>query len=381
MARYREPFTIFPRRLRSGRTVWYYRTYSPTGERTVAHSTGKTNKTQAKNYCAELLAQGLLYTGAEVSFLAYAEHFYDDDSPWMLDKKQTRGDSFTLSKSTLTIYRYSLYKHLIPFFGKMKLYEINTAHIKKYRAKLVEGGFSNNTINTSVACLKVIIKQAIADRYITHDPFITIKPMFIAAHERDAFTLQELISMFTKDWGRDSEVKYFAVIAAVTGMRISEVFAIRKEHLYKTYLDVSDQIDKNGELIPVKTNEARKLRISSTLFKIINDLIKSNGFAFNLRGTKLRECFYEHCGVSEKERKSRKLTFHSLRHFFNTYLLANNISEIKVKAMMGHSSGKGSMTERYANFRPEHFDDIAELQEKLLKDFGISIQDVTLPPH
>jgi hypothetical protein len=36
---------------------------------------------------------------------------------------------------------------------------------------------------------------------------------------------------------------------------------------------------------------------------------------------------------------------------------------------MGHSSGKGSMTERYANFRPEHFDDVAELQEKLLELF------------
>lgn len=354
--------------------VYYYRTYSPSGERTVAHSTGQTNKTRARNYCADLLSKGLLYTGTGITFAAFAEHFYDDGSEWMLDKIQTGGGK-TVSKSSLKLYRHFTKNLLIPFFGKIKLYDLKTAHVKNYRKELSEKGYSNNTINSSVACLKVIVKSAMANRLIAFDPFITIKPMFIAAHERDAFTIEELTAMFQNDWGENNEIKYFSVIAAVTGMRLGEVTAIRKEHLHDDYLDVTDQIDKTGELIPVKTNEARKIRICPALHNLIESLIKKDGYAFVSRNTKQRDTFYKHCLISKEERNERKLTFHSLRHFFNTYLLASGIPEIKVKAVMGHSSGRGSMTERYANFRPEHFDDVAELQEKLLERFGIGDND------
>ena len=371
--RYREPFTIFPRKLKSGKIIWYYRTYSPFGERTTAHSTGMTNKTQARNYCADLLSKGLLFSGTGITFAVFAEHFYDDDSEWMLDKIQTGGGRNTISKSTLKLYRHLNKNMLIPYFGKIRLYDLKTVHVKQYRAKMCEEGYSNNTINSSVACLKVIIKNALANRLMVFDPFITIKPMYIALHERDAYTEAELIAMFSKDWGEDSEGKYFAIIAAVTGMRLGEVLAIREENLHEDYLDVKDQIDKSGELIPVKTKEARKVRICETLYKLIKGLIRKDGYIFVSRNSKLRDVFYEHCLISKEERLKRKLTFHSLRHFFNTYLLVNNIQEIKVKSIMGHSSGKGSMTERYANFKPEHFDDIAELQEKLLKEFCVRV--------
>ena len=61
------------------------------------------------------------------------------------------------------------------------------------------------------------------------------------------------------------------------------------------------------------------------------------------------------------------MTFHSLRHFFNTYLLSENISHVKVAGILGHSSGIGSMTSLYTNWKPEHFQDVLEVQEKLLK--------------
>ena len=374
--RYREPFTIFPRKLKSGKTIWYYRTYAPTGERTVAHSTGQTNKTLARRYCSELLEKGLLYTGTSITFAAFAEHFYDDNSEWMLDKIQTGGGKNVISKSTLKLYRHLNKNMLIPFFGKIKLYDLKTAHIKQYRAEASENGYSNNTINSSIACMKVIIKSAMANRLMTFDPFITVKPMFIAAHERDAYTLNELKGMFLKDWGEDRDIRLFSAVAAVTGMRLGEVTAIRSAHLYDNYIEVSDQIDRFGELIAVKTNEARKIRICETLYKILKKLTDKTDYAFLSRNTRQRDIFYKHCLINKEERLRRKLTFHSLRHFFNTYMLTNGIPEIKVKAIMGHSSGRGSMTERYTNFRPEHFDDVAKLQEELLKSFGISEADV-----
>jgi len=69
----------------------------------------------------------------------------------------------------------------------------------------------------------------------------------------------------------------------------------------------------------------------------------------------------------EQARVKRGLCFHSWRHFFNTYLLAENVPPVKVAAVLGHSTGAGSMQERYTNWRPDMFPEVYAAQEKLVK--------------
>jgi integrase len=369
MPRYREPFTIFPRTLPSGRVVYYYRTYSPDGERTTAHSTGKTNKTQARCYCAELLAQGLLYSSSGMTFGVYARGFFNDNSQWMSDKIQAgQGKEQPVARNTLKAYRHTLDSFIIPFFKNIKLMEIKPSHIKKFRADLIEKELSNSVINLSCTCLKIILSYAKADKLIVTDPFISVPMMYVNAKTKSSFTLEELKAAFNKKWD-NKERKIFSLVAAVTGMRISEISAIRRETLFRTYIEVKDQM--NGNILqPVKDGEKRKVRICPKVYVLLDGCIRRNGKrAFIEAQDTYRITFYKYCGINKTERSKRGLTFHSLRHFVNTYLLTNGISEIKVKSVLGHSSGKGSMTERYANFLPEHFDDVAELQDKLLSLF------------
>ena len=369
MPRYREPFTIFPRTLPSGKVVYYYRTYSPDGERTVAHSTGKTTKTQARCYCAELLSQGLLYSNSGVNFGIYAADFFGDKSQWMADKIQAgQGKEQPVAKNTLKSYRHSLDAFLLPFFKNIKLADIKPSHIKKFRSTLIEKELSNSVINLSCTCLKIILSYAKADRLITNDPFASVPMMYVNAKSKSAFTIDELQKTFRKQWD-SSERKIFSLVAAVTGMRIGEIYAIRKETLFSNYIDVKDQIIDN-ELRPVKDGEKRKVRICSQIHNMLQDCVRrNNGYAFTEAQDTYRRAFYNYAGLDVEKRVETGLTFHSLRHFLNTYLLSNGISEIKVKCVLGHSSGKGSMTERYANFLPEHFNDVALLQEKLLSAF------------
>ena len=58
--RYREPFTLFLRKLPSGKKIWYYRTYDKYNKRTNAFSSEKKSKTAAKAYCFDLLKKDLL---------------------------------------------------------------------------------------------------------------------------------------------------------------------------------------------------------------------------------------------------------------------------------------------------------------------------------
>ena len=368
MPRYREPFTVFPRKLVSGKTVYYFRTYGPDGRRTTAHSTGKTNKTQARNYCADLLSQGLLYSSTGMTFGIYADNFFDENSQWYSDKVQTsKGKAQPVAYNTLRVYRHSLNTHILPFFRGYKLIDIKPYHIKEFRSKLLEKEVSNSVINTTCCVLKIIFSYAISDQLITINPMASIPMMYQNARIRSAFSLEELKDIFDSRW-RKPEYKMFCITAAVTGMRISEVCALRKETLFDNYINVKDQ-RIGWDLLPVKDGEKRKVRICVSLQRLLSECYKpGNDFIFNDIQNTYRRAFYLN---TESDRKNKGLTFHSLRHFFNTYLLTNGISEIKVKSVLGHSSGKGSMTERYANFRPEDFDDVAELQEKLL---GIFLQ-------
>ncbi len=369
MPRYREPFTLFPRKLKSGKSVYYYRTYSPDGERTVAHSTGLTNKTLARQYCADLLSKGLLYSNSGMCFGIYAKGFFDDNSQWMSDKIQSgQGKEQPVAKNTLKAYRQKLNDFIIPFFKNIKLIDIKPYHIKKFRDSLIKQNLSNSVINLNTTILKIVLSYARADGLITADPFVSVPMMYINAHSRNAFTVDMLQDVFNKKWS-SSERKIFSLIAAVAGLRISEIYAIRKETLFTDYIDVKDQILDN-KLCPVKDGEKRKVRICEELYRMISDCIRRNkDFAFNEAQDTYRRAFYDYAELTVEKRKETGLTFHSLRHFVNTYLLSHGVSEIKVKCVLGHSSGKGSMTERYANFKPSDFDDVAEIQKELLSLF------------
>lgn len=369
MPRYREPFTIFPRKLKSGKTVYYYRTYSPNGERTVAHSTGKTNKTQARCYCAELLKQGLLYSGTGVAFEVYASDFFSEGGQWYQDKLQAGiGREQPVAKNTLKAYSHNCNDILVPYFARQKICDIKPSHIRQFRSFLLGRHFSNSAINLACTCLHIILSYALADKLITSDPFESVGQMYINAKSRKSFTREQLREIFRR-WKSSDEKRLFVLVAACTGLRISEICAVRASTIHSNYIDVRDQL-LGGELCAVKDGERRKVRICGFLRETLLSLAKKNrGIAFPFNQDTYRNAFYRELGISDSERRGKGLSFHSLRHFFNTYLVANNVAEIKIKAMLGHSSGKGSMTERYTNFAPDDFDDIAELQAGLVSYF------------
>jgi hypothetical protein len=81
--RLRETFTLYKRRLGSGKVVWYYQCYDGRGRRLCGHSTGQGTKTAAREYCLGLLkGERLLPVGAAgrvPTFREFAEGFWDFD--------------------------------------------------------------------------------------------------------------------------------------------------------------------------------------------------------------------------------------------------------------------------------------------------------------
>ena len=70
-------------------------------------------------------------------------------------------------------------------------------------------------------------------------------------------------------------------------------------------------------------------------------------------------------GITEEERTRRYLCFHGWRHFFNTTMRTNNISDGKLQKMTGHKSLE--MTDRYTHFKADDFQDVKKIQAKILQ--------------
>ena len=73
-------FFVYKRSLPSGKKVYYYQTYKPDGTLSSGKSTGCRTKSAAIHYCETLLMQGRIWSGTNITFANYAEHFFDYDT-------------------------------------------------------------------------------------------------------------------------------------------------------------------------------------------------------------------------------------------------------------------------------------------------------------
>lgn len=71
MSREKQPFTLYLRKTKNGKGIWYYRTYDEFGRRTTGKSTGKTSKTQANIYCMQLFKENALIPNPSMKLKNY----------------------------------------------------------------------------------------------------------------------------------------------------------------------------------------------------------------------------------------------------------------------------------------------------------------------
>jgi len=381
MARYRQDFTLFPRQL-SGKKVWYFRTYSPDGQRSVPRSTGvlcddstpsrkNTSKEKAVRFCNALIASGKLYQASCIRFEVYAATWFTPKSEWVMDRMAAGVPGRpALSASYLKSLQMCLRLYLVPYFGSKSLEAIKPSTIKSFRVWLQsEKDLSNTTINIACDTLRIMTDWMLADGLLLLDPFRSVKRFAVEKRTRRGFTIEETKTIFSATWPANLP-QLFNLVAAITGMRLSEIRAIRSETLFSGYIDVKDQY-LNG-LSVLKTQEARKVPIPAGLYELLLPLVKKPFvFALPKAATPMSRNAviepFDKVLEAVKVSKTEGLCFHSWRHSANTWLLAEGVEPHKVRAIMGHSEGKGTMTATYTDWKPEMFPEVYAAQEKLFE--------------
>jgi integrase len=387
-------FTVFGRKLASGKTVFYYQCYDEKGKRLWAKSTGLHKKTEATAYCMKLYRDGLLIPLPKTpTFAEYAEGWFDIETCRYLKRRQLHDP---LSQGSIDIHKNNLTTHLKDFFSKYRLDEIDTALLEDWflgmTQKEVKSGSAGtdgkktesrklkpSSINLAYRTLRLMLGEAVRLKIIKVNPTYAVKELVDEETERVILTLEEISKLFPAQWNTvwDNWTAYKANrLAASTGMRIGEIRGLRGEHIHDDYIQVAGQYTRKGYKAKTKTKKNRDIPINRAIRRELEELIAVNGdgYVFSEDGglTPIRsetiERQYnkalERIGIDNAAREKRNLTFHAWRHFFNTFLRMKNIVDSKVQSVTGHLTQK--QTEHYTHFDTRQFTEVREAQTTLL---------------
>jgi integrase len=364
-------YTLYRRKNKKNEITYYYRVNNPDGSRSVGHSTHERTKAKANDFCQGLIREGCLWAGNESTFRAYAEtgHWFEWGRCAYIQDKLAGSTEKKQGMTESSAFRYSqdLKLYLIPYFGKMKLKNIQPETVKTFRIWMQqEKKLSNKSINCAVSVLHIMTDWALNNNLIFFDPLRGIKPLKINKRTRDAFYMCEARRILKAKWPNKKQW-FFNFVAAVTGLREGEIRALRREVIFPNYLDVSTQYQ--NKIVPVKEQEARKTPLSPRLYALIQNYRGDNDFVFALNIRVINNLLNKMMPADVfSQKKDRNLSFHSWRHFFNTYLFSENVSPEKINSVIGHSSGAGSMADLYLHFSPEHYSEVRSAQEKLIDE-------------
>lgn len=271
-----------------------------------------------------------------------------------------------ISKSThwLSEYTYRLLKeHVEQKYKRSDLYlrELNIGFIQAFHTFLrTDKGMAQNSSTKHLKLLKKIINVAVANSYMTFNPFMTYK-VEREPVEIDFLDEEELrrIINFDTPLPRLERAKDMFLFGCFTGLSYIDIKTLAPEHFERDgagRIWIKKRRVKTGvlsriPLLPIAKMILDKYRGGEKLLPIqdpadVNKYLKDIAILCNI---------------------NKRITFHTSRHTFaSTVTLANNISLEIVSKMLGHTNTR--MTTHYAKLVDKC---IGEQMDRLADTFSV----------
>jgi integrase len=271
-----------------------------------------------------------------------------------------------ISETTRADYRRRLEQEAIPYFGRMRLSEIEPRDVKEYARKLESEGKAPNTVRLAVAPVRALLATAVEEGVLRSNPASGLRlaqrrPDFDGAEEEQvkAMTEKELsrilaaIDTTAPDW------TLFFRMLAWSGLRIGEAIELRWKdidlgqrtvHVRRRYFA--------GRVGPPKSRYGkRRLRLTPELAQalwrlraetkaaddeLVFTVAGGNRIdASNLMSRVLKPAAVE-AGLGEWVQDEHRLRadswvgFHSFRHTCATILFRRGWNAVQVQRWLGH---------------------------------------------
>jgi integrase len=291
-------------------------------------------------------------------------NFVDYSQPDILDKLKPK-----YKPSTQKSYKMYVKTHFKPFFGTMKLKEIEEMHIKEYISKKIKEGLSSTTIRKHFYILSDILYDALKIK----NPCRDIEPPAVVNYEPVVLDENGFNLFQTALAGTWDEIPL--LLAGWCGMRQGEIFCLKwedidKENLTITvdenraisefgYMDVDPKSERGFRKVPVsqkiiellEEHRKKQKQISPYIFPMRPDsyskrfpkLIERHNKALKtIRAGKAKKNEF---GVKGHKRAVEfnlasaplpDIRFHDLRHYCATVLHKNQVPDQYAAGLLGH---------------------------------------------
>ncbi|MGH3426953.1 MAG: tyrosine-type recombinase/integrase [Mycobacteriales bacterium] len=161
----------------------------------------------------------------ELSRTTFAEY-----SETWLDTYQGR-TARGIRPATLADYRKQIERHALPYFGRLRLAEIEPRDVKGFAKAVGDRGVGANTVRLAVAPVRALFATAVEEGLIRSNPATGVRLARVVPEDADyeqvqakALTEAELSALLD---ATAPEWRLFVVFVAHTGLRISEAIAVQ----------------------------------------------------------------------------------------------------------------------------------------------------------
>lgn len=374
-------FTIYPRKSKTRGKIYYVRFREPdSGERLSGVSSGQTTKKAANNWAIKQISSGKIARKSHLNFSKFTKNWFIWNKCPYIALRLRKGKRF--SRSHADGRRRILLKHLIPYFGNMKLSDIKVQSIEAFLVRMQKLGYSSSSINSFYSTLSSIMKEAYRQGIITENPIEKVQPFTKKSKKKDIIPLEIAQKLFLQKnidqyWNNSSFHYLFNLIAYTTGLRQGEILALRRKDIEADYIKVVNTWDRkyglkspkyeSDRFIPLSifTLEKVQVYLSNMKSKEPEALLFSQSFNIYkaIDHKAINSAFKKAISNTELDLSKLNITFHSWRHTFNTFM-RGKVSDTKLRKITGHSSEK--MTDHYTHFDISNFEDVRQEQNNLI---------------
>lgn len=233
-------------------------------------------------------------------------------------------------------------KHILPFFGRMRLNEIKTADIQRFYDK--HSKYATETVKKMRSLLNGIFDSAIEDDYITKNPAKSKRLVLPKkATERKALTTEEVQDILAHMSELNEQQQLYIALSLFTGMRRGELLALtwRDIDLDRGVIHITKAVEfctNEPRIKPPKTKAGiRSIPISDDLRPYLTGRHIPDRYVIG-NGTRpiTKRTFEWRFGQDKIGIDLHGASAHVFRHTFATAAV-NKVDIKTLQGMLGHS--------------------------------------------
>jgi integrase len=340
-----EDFYVYKR---SGRKNYYAQFRDPkTGELGAAVSTGCSSEAAALRWAKKRLLEldEEAQRDATVTLGEYAEPFFGPACHYVARKLE---EGKTLSTLYVRNNRTYVERFILPDpIAAIPLRELKRRDVLAWRSRLVAENGARRSSERALACLKVILSEAVYEELLDYSPASRVAPPAYDRKERQALELETLREVLLPS--RYAEPRHWiaTLAAAATGMRAAEIRALTwanvdfERRVIRVVQAFKDQAHRLG---PPKSGKPRVVPMAAVLVGALRawrDRMPPEDLGDWVFGfSKNRPLGYkEWLAAFKKAAKGAGVptaSLHTLRHTLNTHL-RGEVDDVRLRSSFGWS--------------------------------------------